>query len=77
MMEVMDGWIGNIFSPPLLESLFAPLPAKSFNQAGFHGSVADQHKLVEEVGGEAEGEESLSSENHVMAPAKRSSAGFC
>ena len=31
---------------------------------------------MEEVGGEAEGEESLSSENHVMAPAKRSSAGF-
>ena len=38
--------------------------------------VTDQHKLVEEVGGEAEGEQSLSSENHVMAPAKRRSAGF-
>ena len=49
---------------------------KGFNQPGFCGSVTDQHKLVEEVGGEAEGEESLSSENHVMAPAKRSSAGF-
>ena len=71
MMEVMDGWIGNIFSPPLLESLFAPLPAKRF-QSGFCGSVTDQHKLVEEVGGEAEGEQSLPSENHVMAPAKRS-----
>ena len=49
---------------------------KGFNQAGFCGSVTDQHKLVEEVGGEAEGEQSLSSENHVMAPAKRRSAGF-
>ena len=39
-------------------------------------TVTDQHKLVEEVGGEAEGEQSLSSENHVMAPAKRRSAGF-
>ena len=64
-------FLDDLFSPPLHESLFAPLPAKSFNQPGFHGSVTDQHKLVEEVGGEAEGEQSLPSENHVMAPAKR------
>ena len=73
----MDGWIGNIFSPPLLESLFAPLPAKRQVSINQDFTVTDQHKLVEEVGGEAEGEQSLPSENHVMAPAKRSSVGFC
>ena len=78
MVEVVvwKKFLDDLFSPPLLESLFAPWPAKRQVSINQDFTVTDQHKLVEEVGGEAEGEQSLSSENHVMAPAKRRSAGF-
>ena len=76
-MEVVDWKFFILTSSSRISVCSIACKKTGFNQAGFCGSVTDQHKLVEEVGGEAEGEESLSSENHVMAPAKRSSAGFC
>ena len=73
MMEVVD-WKFFLTSSLRISVCSIACKKTGFNQPGFY--VTDQHKLVEEVGGEAEGEQSLPSENHVMAPAKRSSAGF-
>ena len=62
------------YSPPLLLPRSGALPVNTkcdISQYFVNLQCTDLHKLVKEVGGEAEGQEGLPSQKHIVAPGNR------